>query len=222
MEESKYDFGMIGLGVMGSNLLLNMADNGFSVIGYDKNPEKTKAFESSATKGTHVKGVNTLQDMIAKLKQPRKIMMLVPAGNAVDSVINDLKPLLQKGDIIIDGGNSHYIDTNRRIDELKNEGFHFMGIGISGGEEGARKGPSIRPGGNEEAYNEIAPILKAVAAKVEDEPCVGYLGKNAAGHYVKMVHNGIEYALMQAYAEGYELLDKRSDIIKDVTGTFKA
>jgi 6-phosphogluconate dehydrogenase len=206
MEEKKYDFGMIGLGVMGSNLLLNMADHGFSVIGYDTNTDKTKALESSATKGTSVKGVNTLPEMIAQLKTPRKLMMLVPAGNPVDSVINDLKPLLQKGDIIIDGGNSHYTDTLRRINELKNIGFHFMGIGISGGEEGARKGPSIMPGGDKEAYEEVAAILKAVAAKVDGEPCVGYLGKDAAGHYVKMVHNGIEYSIMQLISECYDLM----------------
>ena len=197
---------MIGLGVMGSNLLLNMADHGFAVIGYDTNAEKTKSLENSATKDTIVKGVNTLEEMIAQLKIPRKLMMLVPAGDPVDSVINELKPLLQKGDIMIDGGNSHYIDTLRRINELKTVGFHFMGIGISGGEEGARRGPSIMPGGDEEAYEEMAPILKAVAAKVNDEPCVGYLGKDAAGHYVKMVHNGIEYAIMQLISECYDLM----------------
>ncbi len=206
MQENKYDFGMIGLGVMGSNLLLNMADHGFSVIGYDKNPEKTKSLEASATKGTNVKGVNTLEEMIAQLKTPRKLMMLVPAGNPVDSVIHDLKPLLQKGDIIIDGGNSHYTDTLRRINELKNIGFHFMGIGISGGEEGARRGPSIMPGGDKEAYKEVAPILEAVAAKVNSEPCVAYLGHGAAGHYVKMVHNGIEYAIMELISECYDLM----------------
>jgi 6-phosphogluconate dehydrogenase len=206
MNEIKYDFGMIGLGVMGSNLLLNMADHGFSVIGYDKNPDKTNLFESSASKNTIVKGVNTLREMIDVLKVPRKIMMLVPAGKPVDSVIADLSPLLQKGDIIIDGGNSHYIDTLKRIIELKEKGFHFMGIGISGGEEGARKGPSIMPGGDVEAYKEVEPILKAVAAKVNDIPCVGYLGRDAAGHYVKMVHNGIEYAIMQLISECYDLM----------------
>ena len=206
MEDIKYDFGMVGLGVMGSNLLLNMADHGFSVIGYDKNPEKTKLLESSANEGTTVKGVNTLEEMTRQLKVPRKLMMLVPAGIAVDSVINDLRPLLEKGDIIIDGGNSNYTDTLRRIDELKDLGFHFMGIGISGGEEGARNGPSIMPGGDIEAYNEVAPVLKAVAAKVHDEPCVGYLGKNAAGHYVKMVHNGIEYGIMELISECYDLM----------------
>ena len=124
-------------------------------------------------------------------------MMLVPAGAPVDSVINDLIPLMSKGDIIIDGGNSHYVDTLKRIIFLKDKGFHFMGIGIWGGEEGARRGPSIMPGGDQEAYHEVEPILKAVAAKVNGEPCVGYLGKDAAGHYVKMVHNGIEYAIME-------------------------
>ncbi len=206
MNGIKYDFGMIGLGVMGSNLLLNMADHGFAVIGYDKNPDKTKLFEASASKNTIVKGVNTLKEMIDTLKIPRKIMMLVPAGKPVDNVIGDLVPLLQQGDIIIDGGNSHYTDTLKRILDLKNKGFHFMGIGISGGEEGARRGPSIMPGGDKEAYAEVEPLLKAVAAKVNDVPCVGYLGRDAAGHFVKMVHNGIEYAIMQLISECYDLM----------------
>jgi 6-phosphogluconate dehydrogenase len=206
MNEVKYDFGMVGLGVMGSNLLLNMADHGFAVIGYDKNPDKTNLFETSASDGKVVKGVNKLREMIEQLKLPRKIMMLVPAGIAVDSVINDLTPLLQEGDIVIDGGNSHYTDTLKRIQVLQDKGFHFMGIGISGGEEGARKGPSIMPGGDKAAYKEVEPLLKAVAAKVNGEPCVGYLGKDAAGHYVKMVHNGIEYAIMQLISECYDLL----------------
>jgi len=197
---------MIGLGVMGSNLLLNMADHGFRVIGYDKNPEKTKTLEASAKQGTVVKGVNTLQQMISALKKPRKLMMLVPAGNPVDSVIADLLPILEEGDIIIDGGNSHYTDTVKRIDFLKAKKLHFMGIGISGGEQGARLGPSIMPGGDRDAYKEVEPVLKAVAAKVEGQPCVAYLGNEAAGHYVKMVHNGIEYAIMQLISECYDLL----------------
>ena len=223
MENNKFDFGMIGLGVMGSNLLLNMADHGFSVIGFDTNPDKTKAFEASGTKGQTVKGVNTLKEMISLLKTPRKLMMLVPAGKAVDSVIKELKPLLQKGDIIIDGGNSHYTDTLRRINELKDIGFRFMGIGISGGEEGARRGPSIMPGGDEEAYKEVAPILEAISAKVNGEPCVAYLGHDAAGHYVKMVHNGIEYSIMQLISECYDLMhnglglsdEELHDVFKD-------
>jgi 6-phosphogluconate dehydrogenase len=204
--ENKYDFGMIGLGVMGSNLLLNMADHGFKVIGYDKNPEKTNLFERSATPNTIVKGVNTLQEMIQQLQTPRKLMMLVPAGAPVDSVIEELIPLLEERDIIIDGGNSHYIDTIKRITYLKEKKLHFMGIGISGGEEGARLGPSIMPGGDVEAYKEVENILKSVAAKVNDVPCVAYLGNDAAGHYVKMVHNGIEYAIMQLISECYDVL----------------
>jgi 6-phosphogluconate dehydrogenase len=215
MEENLYDFGMVGLGTMGSNLLLNMADHGFSVIGFDKNPEKTKAFESFGTKDRIVRGVNTLEEMISQLKTPRKLMMLVPAGKPVDSVLGELKPLLQKGDIVIDGGNSHYTDTLRRIKELKESGFHFMGIGISGGEEGARKGPSIMPGGDKEAYEEVSHILKSVAAKVNGEPCVGYLGRDAAGHYVKMVHNGIEYAIMQLISECYDLLHHGFNLSND-------
>lgn len=204
--DTQYDFGMIGLGVMGSNLLLNMADHGFKVIGYDKNPEKTNLFERSATANTIVKGVNTLKEMIDQLQLPRKLMMLVPAGAPVDSVIAELIPLLQEGDIIIDGGNSHYIDTLKRITFLKEKKLHFMGIGISGGEQGARFGPSIMPGGDLEAYKEVEPILKAVAARVNDTSCVAYMGNDSAGHYVKMVHNGIEYAIMQLISECYDIL----------------
>ena len=206
MKDTQYDFGMIGLGVMGSNLLLNMADHGFSVIGYDKDIKKTELLKKSASEKAIVEGVNTLKEMVSRLKTPRKLMMLVPAGNAVESVIRELKPLLDKEDIVIDGGNSHYTDTLRRLNELKDDGFHFMGVGISGGEEGARMGPSIMPGGNEQAYQKVAPILEAIAAKVSGEPCVAYLGKGAAGHYVKMVHNGIEYAIMQLISECYDIM----------------
>ena len=213
--ETEFDFGMIGLGVMGSNLLLNMADHGFKVIGYDKNPEKTQKFESSATKNTIVKGVNSLPEMISLLNKPRKLMMLVPAGNPVDSVIAELIPLLNEGDIIIDGGNSHYVDTLKRITFLNEKKLHFMGIGISGGESGARLGPSIMPGGDMEAYKKVEPILKSVAAKVNDLPCVAYLGNDAAGHYVKMVHNGIEYAIMQLISECYDILHNGSGLNND-------
>ena len=206
MAETLYDFGMIGLGVMGSNLLLNMADHGFKVVGFDLNKEKTAEFEASAKEGNIVKGVNTLQEMVSCLSKPRKFMMLVPAGKPVDDVLNHLMPLLEAGDIIIDGGNSHYTDTLRRIDFVKGKQFHFMGVGISGGEEGARTGPSIMPGGDAAAYKEVEKILKSVAAKVDNNPCVAYLGKGAAGHYVKMVHNGIEYAIMQLISECYDIL----------------
>lgn len=206
MAAQSYNLAMIGIGVMGKNLLLNMADHGFKVIGYNKNPEKTAALEKSATPGTTVKGVNTYQDMINLLEKPRKIMLLVPAGKPVDEVIESLIPILDKGDIIIDGGNSHYTDTLRRVTWLQGQGLHFMGIGVSGGEQGARTGPSIMPGGDPEAYPHVKPILEAVAAKVNGVPCVAHLGKGAAGHYVKMVHNGIEYAIMQLISECYDLL----------------
>ncbi len=215
MGEKEYDFGMIGLGVMGRNLLLNMADHGFSAIGFDKDTAKGNLLESSATPGTTVKGTGTLAEMVSQLKKPGKLMMLVPAGPAVDSVINDLLPLLDKNDIVIDGGNSHYTDTLKRIDYLKDKGIHFMGMGVSGGEHGARTGPSIMPGGDEEAWKELKPILEAVSARVNNEPCVAYMGKAAAGHYVKMVHNGIEYAIMQLISEVYDLMKNSLGLSND-------
>jgi 6-phosphogluconate dehydrogenase len=215
MSAQQFDFGMIGLGVMGRNFLLNMADHGFKVIGFDKDNQKTSALESDATAGTTVKGVGSLQDMINLLAVPRKIMMLVPAGKPVDDVIESLLPLVQKGDIIIDGGNSHFTDTLRRVTWLQGKGIHFMGIGVSGGEQGARTGPSIMPGGDPEAYPHVHPMLEAVAAKVDSIPCVAHLGKGAAGHYVKMVHNGIEYAIMQLISESYDLLHRGLGLSND-------
>jgi len=215
MNGASFEFGMIGLGTMGRNLLLNMADNGFAVIGFDKDTTKSNILETSATEHMTVKAARTLAEMIQQLKTPRKLMMLVPAGPIVDAVISELMPLLEKGDIIIDGGNSHYTDTERRIDLLKDKGIHFMGIGISGGEEGARRGPSIMPGGDMEAWQQVKPILEAVSAKVNDEPCVAYMGKAAAGHYVKMVHNGIEYAIMQLISEVYDLLKRSAGLNND-------
>jgi len=208
MENELFDFGMIGLGVMGSNLLQNMAGHGFRVIGYDKDKQKTEVLESLSSEGVVIKGVNTLEAMVQQLKTPRKLMMLVPAGNPVDNVIESLLPLLSKGDVVIDGGNSHYIDTLRRVNYLQSKGIHFMGVGISGGEQGARTGPSIMPGGDEEAFQNVKALLEAIAAKVNGEPCTAYMGKDAAGHYVKMVHNGIEYAIMQLISEVYDLLKR--------------
>ncbi len=202
----QYDFGMIGLGVMGSNLLLNMADHGYAVIGFDLKLERGEALEAAAKEGTIVKGVNTLAEMTAGLKTPRKIMMLVPAGNPVDDVIAKLLPLLEKNDIVIDGGNSFFKDTLHRIEYLQDKGIHFFGMGVSGGEMGARIGPSMMPGGDKAAYQYLKPLLEAIAAKAGDKPCVAYMGAGAAGHYVKMVHNGIEYALMQMISEAYDLL----------------
>jgi 6-phosphogluconate dehydrogenase len=205
---NSYNFAMIGIGVMGRNFLLNMADHGFKVIGYNKSKEKTDVLEALATPGTTVKGVNSLQEMVNLLETPRKIMMLVPAGQPVDDVIESLIPLVQPGDIIIDGGNSHYTDTLRRVSYLKAKNIHFVGMGVSGGEEGARKGPSIMPGGDREAYPHIKPMLEAVSAKVNGDPCVAYLGNGAAGQFVKMVHNGIEYSIMQIISEVYDLLHR--------------
>ena len=203
----KYDFGMIGLGTMGRNLLLNMGDHGVAGAGYDKDASKGRLLEEE-DKNTNLKGFSDVNEFIASLKSPKAIMMLVPAGNIVDSVIEELLPLLDKGDILIDGGNSHFTDTNRRVDYLETKGFHFFGMGVSGGEEGARKGPSMMPGGDKDAYDRVKPILESIAAKVDGEPCVTYIGPGAAGHFVKMVHNGIEYGLMQLIAETYEVLKR--------------
>ncbi|MBI1343630.1 MAG: NADP-dependent phosphogluconate dehydrogenase [Terrimonas sp.] len=210
-----YNFGMIGLGVMGRNFLLNMADNGFKVIGFDKDSDKAASLEKAATKGTVVKGVDSLETMLDLLESPRKIMMLVPAGKPVDEVIESLLPLLDRGDVVIDGGNSHFTDTLRRVQYLEQKGIHFMGMGVSGGEEGARKGPSIMPGGDAKAYKLVRPMLEAVAAKVNGEPCVAYMGNGAAGHYVKMVHNGIEYAIMQLISEIYDFLHRGGGLDND-------
>jgi 6-phosphogluconate dehydrogenase len=207
MKGDNYVFGMIGLGTMGRNLLLNMADHGFKVAGHDKD-EKKVALLSTESNKTNVKGFGSVNDFIDSLQKPRAIMMLVPAGKIVDQVIEELLPLLDKGDLIIDGGNSHFTDTNRRVDYLKAKELHFFGMGISGGEEGARKGPSMMPGGDQEAYKVVQPIFEAVAAKVNGEPCVTYIGPGASGHFVKMVHNGIEYGIMQLIAETYEMMKK--------------
>src|ERR1700748_3867760 len=215
MADIIYDFGMIGLGVMGSNFLLNMADNGFKVIGFDLDAAKAKKLEEEATPGTTVKGVITLEEMIRQLDKPRRIMMLVPAGKPVDNVIENLLPFIEKDDVIIDGGNSHYVDTLKRIQYLNPKGIHFMGMGVSGGEEGARKGPSIMPGGDLDAWKRVQPMLEAVSAKVNNEPCVAYMGKGAAGHYVKMVHNGIEYAIMQLISEVYDLLKRGAGLTNE-------
>jgi 6-phosphogluconate dehydrogenase len=215
MTNQLFDFGMIGLGVMGQNFLYNLADHNFKVIGFDKDEKKTTFLESGASPGTVVKGVNSLEDMVARLEKPRKLMLLVPAGKPVDDVIESLKGLVEPGDIIIDGGNSHFTETLRRVNSLKETGIHFMGMGVSGGEQGARSGPSIMPGGDQTAWTTVQPILEAVAAKVNGVPCVSYLGKGAAGHYVKMVHNGIEYAIMQLISEAYDVLHRGLELNND-------
>jgi 6-phosphogluconate dehydrogenase len=201
----KYDFGMVGLGTMGGNLSLNIANHGYTVVGYDLDEEKVRAFDA---KSEALKGVNSPEELMAALKRPRRIMLLVPAGKPVDDVIAHLLPHLEKGDILIDGGNSFFKDTERRSADLEAKGVRFIGMGVSGGEYGALHGPSLMPGGQESAYREVAPILEKIAAKVNGEPCVTYIGPRGAGHYVKMVHNGIEYADMALIAETYDLLSR--------------
>lgn len=207
MSSNKYDFGLVGLGVMGRNFILNVADHGFSSIGLDLDKEKVDSLIEESQERP-VSATSSKVEFIDALAKPRKIMLLVPAGGPVDAVINDLKPHLDQGDIIIDGGNSFFTDTDRRFEELKANGIHFFGAGVSGGAKGARKGPSIMPGGDQAAYEHIKPIFEAASAKVNGEPCVAHLGKGSAGNYVKMVHNGIEYAMMQMISEVYHILKK--------------
>jgi 6-phosphogluconate dehydrogenase len=215
MPDNKYDFGLIGLGVMGRNFILNVADKGFRAFGYDLDAEKVTALIDEGGDLSKVNATNELKTFIESLSLPRKIMLLVPAGKIVDNVIESLLPLLHTGDIIIDGGNSLFTDTDRREAYLKEKGIHFFGAGVSGGAKGARKGPSIMPGGSREAYKEVQPIFEAVAAKFKNEPCVAYLGPKSAGNYVKMVHNGIEYGLMQLTTEVYDLLKRAGNFTND-------
>jgi 6-phosphogluconate dehydrogenase len=204
MTEQK--FGLIGLAVMGENLALNVERNGFSIAVYNRTPAKTETFMASRAQGKNVKPTYTLEEFVSSLERPRKMLVMVKAGQPVDDTINQLKPLLQPGDMIIDGGNSLYEDTDRRVADLEAAGLRFIGMGVSGGEEGALNGPSLMPGGTPEAYKEIEPIVRKIAAQVDDGPCVTYIGPKGAGHYVKMVHNGIEYGDMQLIAEAYDLL----------------
>lgn len=217
MNHQLYDFGMIGLGVMGRNFLLNVADDGFAALGTDINEDSVNALNTEG-EGMNVKGVHTQKEFVSLLSKPRKIMLLVPAGKIVDKVIEGLLPLLDEDDIIIDGGNSHYDDTNRRYEQLKAQNIRFLGTGVSGGAEGARRGPSIMPGGDKSAWEVVKPILETVAAKVGSDPCVTYIGESSSGHYVKMVHNGIEYGLMQLIAEAYDILKRVGGMGNDEMG----
>ncbi len=206
MEKAHSDIGLIGLGVMGQNLVLNMADKGFGVSVFNRTQSVTEEFVSQLRPGQRVRGAFSLEEFLAGLSTPRRIMLMVSAGKAVDAVLDELAPLLRPGDIIIDGGNSHFTDTDRRAAALAQSGVQYLGVGISGGESGARHGPSMMPGGSLEAYEAVRPLFEAVAAHVEGAACVAYLGPVSAGHYVKMVHNGIEYAFMELIAETYALL----------------
>ena len=204
-----YKIGVVGLGVMGSNLALNMERNGFPVAGYDLDERKRRAWIDGEAKGKQATVVDSPAALMAVLEKPRRVLMMVPAGTAVDSAIAHLIPHLEPGDILIDGGNSWFLDTDRRTAELEKGGFNYVGMGVSGGEEGALWGPSMMPGGQPAAWQALEPILRAMAAKAEDgEPCVAHIGPRGAGHYVKMVHNGIEYGDMQLIAETYDLLHR--------------
>ncbi len=203
---AKADIGLIGLAVMGQNLALNINDHGYALVAYNRSADKTRAFMGGAAEKTNIRAAYSLEELVAALAPPRRIMLMIKAGKPVDSTIDALLPLLDKGDIIIDGGNSHYPDTIRRTQSLREKGIGFIGTGISGGEEGARFGPSIMPGGDSEAWPQLKPIFQAIAAQVDGEPCCQWIGEGGAGHYVKMVHNGIEYGDMQLIAEAYHFM----------------
>ncbi len=216
MSDKKYDFGLVGLGVMGRNFILNVADNGFSAYGLDLSSEQVEALKTEGGDISKVDATTSTEEFVANLSTPRKIMLLVPAGKPVDIVIDSLLPFIEEGDLIIDGGNSFYTDTDRREAYLNEKGIHFLGVGVSGGAKGARRGPSIMPGGSQPSYKYIKPIFDAVAAKAHDgKPCVAYLGPKSAGNYVKMVHNGIEYGMMQLTSEIYDLLRKSAKFTND-------
>ncbi|MCU1292302.1 MAG: 6-phosphogluconate dehydrogenase, decarboxylating, partial [Bryobacterales bacterium] len=207
MEQGTCDIGLIGLAVMGQNLVLNMNDHGYRVAVFNRTVSKVDDFIQNEARGTQVVGAHSLEELVGALKRPRRLMLMVKAGETVDQMIEQLVPHLEKGDIIIDGGNSHFPDSNRRTKALNEKGLLFIGTGVSGGEEGARKGPSIMPGGNPEAWPAVKEIFQSIAAKVEDgTPCCDWVGEDGAGHYVKMVHNGIEYGDMQLICEAYQLL----------------
>jgi 6-phosphogluconate dehydrogenase len=210
-----FDFGIVGLGVMGHNLLLNMADQKFAVAGLDLDKDKVNWLEHEANPGHIIKATTVAEEFVSLMKKPRAIMLLVPAGKPVDSAIQSLLPYLDKGDILIDGGNTYFTDTDRRFEQLSAKGIHFFGMGISGGEKGARFGPSMMPGGDKQAYERLRPIFEAIAAKAGADPCVEYLGNGSAGNYVKMVHNGIEYGIMQLISEIYDLMKRGYDLDDD-------
>lgn len=206
MAHAVADIGLIGLAVMGQNLILNMNDHGFVVCAYNRTTSKVDHFLANEAKGTKIVGAHSVEELCSRLKCPRKVMMLVKAGSAVDDFIEQIIPFLEKGDIIIDGGNSHFPDSIRRTHYLESKGFLFVGAGVSGGEEGARYGPSIMPGGSTAAWPHVQPIFQSIAAKVDGEPCCDWVGETGAGHYVKMVHNGIEYGDMQLISETYHIM----------------
>src|ERR1700724_2887820 len=206
MTTNQCDIGLIGLAVMGENLVLNMESKGFTVAVFNRTTEVTEKFAATRAKGKNIRPTHTIEEFIGALKKPRKAQIMIKAVKPVDQVIGEIAPLLEKGDVIIDGGNSLFTDTQRRGKELEGKGIHFVGCGVSGGEEGALKGPSLMPGGSRESWEIIAPIFRKIAAQVDGEPCCRYMGPDGAGHYVKMVHNGIEYGDMQMICEAYSIM----------------
>ena len=206
MNTNQCDIGIIGLAVMGENLALNLESKGFSVAVFNRTTEVTEKFAAGRAKGKNIQPTRTMEEFVAAFKKPRIAMMMIKAGKPVDIVIGEIAPLLERGDVLIDGGNSLFTDTQRRGKELEGTGIHFVGMGVSGGEEGALKGPSLMPGGSRESWDIIAPIFRKIAAQVDGEPCCRYMGPNGAGHYVKMVHNGIEYGDIQLICEAYAIL----------------
>jgi len=218
-----YDIGLIGLAVMGRNLTLNMSDHGFSVAVYNRTFEKTNAFLKNSAQGREIAGAASLEEFTALLKKPRKVMLMIKAGKPIDLTIEALLPYLEKGDVIIDGGNSYFKDSIRRHSYLEQKGVHFIGTGVSGGEIGARRGSSVMPGGSEEAWELVRPILQAISAKIDgDTPCCDWMGTDGAGHYVKMVHNGIEYGFMQLTAESYFFMKEVMHLThKEMANLFK-
>jgi 6-phosphogluconate dehydrogenase len=216
MPDASCDIGLIGLAVMGQNLVLNMNDHGFKVAVFNRTVSKVDDFIANEAKGTQVVGAHSIEELTALLKRPRRVMLMVKAGDSVDQTIEHVLPHLEAGDILIDGGNSLFTDTNRRTKDLAAKGILYIGTGVSGGEEGARTGPSIMPGGNPAAWPHVKPIFQAIAAKVEDgTPCCDWVGENGAGHFVKMVHNGIEYGDMQLICEAYDLLQRGLGLTAD-------
>src|SRR5712675_1565945 len=204
--EATADIALIGLAVMGQNLVLNMNDHGYTVVAFNRTVSKVDEFLAKEAKGTNVRGAHSIEEMVGSLKKPRRVMLMVKAGKPVDEFIEQILPYLEPGDIIIDGGNSLFEDTNRRTKCLESKGFLFIGTGVSGGEEGARHGPSIMPGGSPAAWQHVKEIFQSVAAKVDGAPCCDWVGEGGAGHYVKMVHNGIEYGDMQLICEAYNIM----------------
>ncbi len=215
-------FGLIGLGVMGENLVLNAERNGFSSVVYNRTVAKTEAFLAGRGAGKDISGAATLEEFVAALERPRRILMMVKAGQPVDDMIATISPLLEEGDLLIDGGNSLFADTERRVKELESRSFGFIGMGVSGGAKGALEGPSMMPGGTRAAYDAIEPLVRKMAAQVDDGPCVTYIGPGGAGHFVKTVHNGIEYGIEQILAEAYDLMKRiagmNGDQMADVLG----